>query len=367
MANGFCPYLLQDIGAITGNANPMYKIQPNGFTGMLLTAGTPAAIQNAPGNGHFKTVQVKYMKRATVAQTDTSLSCDQTQINSYNEATVSVANIRQYSFHVEDETMAAYCDPTTTRVSAGSLPGGVLSEVLSQIFSGANAILHGVNQDVLGLLTWGKNKVTGNNAATTMNISKDLTVQSLTAGVTQLLADYKKNYLTSRPQIVGQGIFINYVLQAAYSTPNIYGFDTKMALGNFDFWNDSDFDSTIGTNQIGVFEPNSIQLVSYLKYTGFKSGTFGTDTFGTITLPMYMADEVVPVSFDIQVRYHPCATEVTNAYTGQALSIEKGWQVILSKNFGLFQLPTDSYRAEDQAHGINGALRYSVTNTCETC
>jgi len=367
MATGFCPYLLQDISEVTKNASPMYKIQPNGFTGMLLQAGSPGIIRNDSYNGHKKTVQIKYMQRATVAQTDTALSCDATLLNAYTEATVSVGNIRQYSFMVEDETMAAYCDSASSRVQAGSMPTGVASEVLSQVFNGANAIIHGVNRDVLGLLTWGKNVVTGLNTATTLNISKDLAVQSLTSGVTQLLSDYKKNYLTNRPQVVGQGLFLNFTLQQPFASPNIYGIDSKIATGSFDFWNDSDFDTVIGTNQVGVFEPNSIQLVEYLKYQGFKAGVFGTDTFGTITLPMYTATEVVPVKFDIQLRYHACETTLTDAYTGQSFTAQKGWQVILSKNFGLFQIPADAYRSEDAARSVNGALRYAVTNTCDTC
>lgn len=367
MANGLCPYILQHISEVTKEANPMYKVRPYGFTSMLYTASSPAAVKYDQGNGHFRSVQVKYRKRATVAQTDTSESCAVTLVNAYNETSVSVGNVRQYSFHVNDETMAAYCSDASNKMMAGIPPTPIMNEVLDQIFSGANAILHGMNQDLLGLITWGRNITTGANTSTTLNISKDVQVQELGDGIQRLLADYAKNDLTSRPQIVGQGIFLNHVLMQPYKGLDQFGIDTRIQTGMYDFWNDADYDTTIGTNQIGVFEPNSIQIVEYMKYQGFKAMTIGADTFMQIALPYFTANSVVPIKFDLHLRYHPCAETLTDAYTGAPLAIEKGWQVILSKNFGLFQVPTDAYRNEDPSFFVNGALRYTVTNECETC
>lgn len=369
MSLGFCPAILQGIDEVAKDANPMYKVQPNGFTSMLMRASTPGVIKNDSYNGHKKTVTIKYRPRITVAQTDTTASCDNTLVQPYSEASVSIATYRQSSFHLDDEVLAQYCDDTTKMVSTGGAPSQLMyREVLDQIFSHANALLHGVNQDLLGLLTFGRNKVNNVSTAVTVNLPKDTAVQPITDGIYKLMGDYKKNNLTGRPQIVGQGMMLNYSLSQPSKGLDQGGFDSKIASGFYDFWNDDDFDTVIGTNHIGVFEPNALQLVEYLKYQGYKAGAKpGASTFFTMPLPMIVNNEVVPVWFDVQLRYNDCESTITDAYSGSPLTIQKGYQVIISKNFGLFQIPSDSYRAEDPMHNVNGALHYLISNSCDVC
>lgn len=374
MALGYCPALLQSLAEVSKDANPMYKVQPNGFTSMLMRASTPGVIKNDSFNGHKKTVTIKYRPRITVQQTDTSASCDNVLVQPYSEATVTVASYRQSGFHIEDETMAQYCEDATQMAANGGKPSTLMyREVIDHIFSHANALLHGVNQDLLNLLVFGKNKVSGSTAAVTINLPKDTSVQPINDGVPKLLGDYKKNGLTGRPQIVGQGMMLNYVLSQFAKGLDQSGFDSKIMTGAFDFWNDDDFDNIIGANEIGVFEPNAVQIVEYLKYQGWKAGSKpGASEFGTMPLPMLVNNEVVPVWFDWQLRYNDCETTMTDAYTGQTFTAQKGYTMIISKNFGLFQIPADAYRAEDPMRGftaasVNGALNYLISNNCDVC
>lgn len=365
MATGFCPYLLQSIGEITKEANPMYKIQPNGFTGMLLTASTPGLIKNDSYNGHKKTVQVKKRQRFTVEQTDTSESCDNVLTPAYTEDTVSVANIRQLAFHIDDETIAQYCDQASSIQSPNGMKPmtPLMYEVLDTVMSAANALLRGVDQDLLNLLVFGRNKVNGLNTAKTINLPLTVTTQPLNNGVTEILADYRKNGLTGRPQIVGQGLMLNYTMQQIAKGLDNGGLDSSILTALYDFWNDDNYEGVFGSNQFGVFEPNSLQLVEYLRYQGFKAGVKpGGSTFGILPLPMYTANEVKFVEFDYQMKYYDCAQTVTDAYTGGSITVQKGWSMILSKQFGLYQIPSGAYRAEDPMFNVTGALRYTATN-----
>lgn len=365
MATGFCPYLLQAIGEITKDANPMFKIQPNGFTGMLMTASTPGLIKNDSYNGHYKTVQVKKRQRFTVRQTDTTESCDNVNIPAYSEDTVSVANIRQLAFHIDDETIAKYCDDASSlQTPTGMKPmTGLMKEVLETVMSAANALLQGVDQDLLGLLTFGFNKTTNLNTAKTINLPLTVTTQPLNNGITELLADYKKNGLTGRPQIVGQGFMLNYTMQQIAKGLDQYGLDSSILTSMYDFWNDDNYEGVFGSNQFGMFEPNSLQIVEYLRYQGYKAGAKpGGSTFGILPLPMYVGNSVQPVLFDFQWKYYDCATTLTDAYTGQSVSVQKGWSMILSKQFGLYQIPFDAYRGDDPNYRVTGALRYVATN-----
>ena len=48
--------------------------------------------------------------------------------------------------------------------------------------------MDGVNDDLLGLLSWGRNRVTGVSTATSINFSADTTVQKYSEGFPRLFA-----------------------------------------------------------------------------------------------------------------------------------------------------------------------------------
>lgn len=372
MANGIAKPLLDDLMAVAGGAYPGVKVDAHGFLGMVITNTAPGDIKVNSAPGHKQQVDIKYKQRYTKAQTDTALSCDNVLTPSWLEATVAVNNVRQIAMHWNDETIASYMRDASVRQGVpGATPGTtVVAEILTDIQHAANAIMDGVNDDLLGLLTWGKNRVTGASTATALNFSSDTSVQKFTEGFPRLLGDYRKNNLTGRPQIVGAGNFANVALaQAMRSGADQFGYDYRIALAGFDFWMDQNFDDVVGSNVIGVFEPGAVKMVEYNRYTGDKAGNKGVSEFFQIVLPYVdpLSNIVVPVRFDAQLKYDDCGSTYTDAYSGQSVSLEKGYNLILSKTFGLFQIPSDAYRHEDAQRSVNGALRYTVTTNCDTC
>jgi len=370
MANGLAPYLLNDMKSLVGGAYPGHKVDLKGFLAMLTSGPGANPIQTSNLAGHKKEVRFWYRNRNTKPQTDTAASCDNVLTPARKEYTVSVGNTRQIAWHLPDELVASYMDEASARVNVPGGPiGGASAELIDIILSGANGILEGVNDDLLGLITWGKNKVSGSNAAVTLNISADSGVQKLTTGFPKLLGDYKKNNLSGVPNIVGAGLFYSYMLSQPYKGLDQSGMNSMMAAGGVNFFADQDFADTVGADNIGVFEPGSIQMVEYLEYTGFKAGIKpGSSEFGVIALPAVASDgSLLPVKFDWQLKYIDCPTTLTDAYSGSTATYQKGWSFIMKKDFGLFQLPSDSYRQEDGNYSVNGALRYNVTNACDTC
>jgi hypothetical protein len=370
MANGLAPYLLNDLKSLVGTSYPAQKVDLKGMLGMLTSGPGANPIQTNTLAGHKREVRFWYRQRNTRPQTDTAASCDQVLTPARKEYTVSVANTRQIAWHLPDELVAQYMEEASQRVN---IPGGPINgasaEMFDIIMSGANGILAGVNQDLLGLITWGKNKVSGSNAAVTLNISADTNVQKLTTGMPKLMGDYKKNNLSGTPNIVGAGLFYSWMLAQGYKGIDQSGVNSAAAAGMVNFFADQDFADTVGADHIGVFEPGSIQLVEYLEYTGFKAGQKpGASEFGVIALPAMASDgTLLPVKFDWQLKYIDCPTTLTDAYSGSSSTYQKGWSFIMKKDFGLFQIPSDSYRQEDVNYSVNGSLRYNVTNACDTC
>ncbi len=373
MATGFAPYILNDIRSAVGNATPHTKVDMHGLTKFLYTGAGSSPIQTSELSGHKKEVRFYYRNRNTKAQTDTVASCDNVLTPARLEATVSVGNTRQIAWHLPHALVAQYMEEASTRVNLqGSNPmTGVSKEMLEIIFAGCNGILKAMNEDLIGLITWGKNSVAGVSTAVTLNIPKDKNIQDLTVGMPKLLSDYHMNGLTGRPQVVGSGLMYSYMLtQPMSANPDLFGFNSSIATANLDYYPDQDWTATTvgNANTFGVFEPGAIQLVEYIENLGFQSGRLANSTFGVMPLPTVdPLGNAIPVMFDFQLKEIDCPTTLTDAYTGNTATYTKGYSLILKKDFGLFQIPADAYRHEDIQRSVNGALRYTASNACDVC
>ena len=211
--------------------------------------------------------------------------------------------------------------------------------------------------------------MTGVATTQALNINKDNSINPLDDGLTKLLYDYKLNGAKGRPQIIGAGIFLQFMIQKMNAAVGVSqsGLDV-MRLANFDFYYDIEMDTAFGANQIMVYEPNAVQIVEYLEYTGFKAGLKPDGShFGVVALPLMINNEIKPVDFDFQLKYNSCPESFTDAYYGTALTLEKGYNLIISKQCGLWTIPASAYRATDVLNGNRGSYRYTISNNCETC
>jgi hypothetical protein len=366
LGQGFSPYLLQHIESVAGEATPQYKIDVPGFLNLVQSNTKPEILRVDTAGGHKKTAQIKYKQRWTKAHTDTTKSCDNTNVGSRREAAVDLSSVRQFAIHIADETIAKYDEQASKTIAVGKPATSLMNEFVEEIFLAASAILDGVNDDLatVAVSAIGTNRRTGNNSAATINIDSDATTNDLTQGLTQIFADYKTNGGRGIPKIWGSGLMYNFLLQQPSKSFDQSGFDSSVMAKGVNFFHDLSATSILGTNEIVVYEPNAVQIIEYLEYTGFKAGAKpGGSFFGTCTLPMKLNGEVLPVDFDFQLKYNDCQTTMTDAYYGSELVLEKGYNLILSKQSGLFTIPDDAFRINDILHGNRGSLRYTITNS----
>jgi hypothetical protein len=198
-----------------------------------------------------------------------------------------------------------------------------------------------------------------------LNLPQSKAAQILTDGMPKILADYHKNGLTGRPQLVGSGLIYPYMLTQPYTSFDQSGFNTALATAQVDFFPDMDFDAAIATNVFGVFEPGAQQIVEYIENRGFQGGTLGVSEFGVLPLPSIDPNgNFFPVMFDYQLRAIDCPTTLTDMYAGGTASYSKGYSLTLYKQFGLFNTSqADAFRHEDVQRSVNGAIRYTATNS----
>lgn len=371
MALGFAPYLLKDIAAIALENNPEFILDPAGGLNLLNSQKAAQVVNISPdNNGHRKSVKVKYQQRADQNQIADTISCDNVIVPIYNEVDVQIDITKQLGIYISDETIAKYMDEASRTVAVGQPGTPFMREFLFSVMTSTNALVQALDIEILTKLyaNAGVNAVSGVSTPTALNIPLNTTVNPLNSGLNKIITDYQKNSQKGRPQIVGAGLFWDFMTQQPAMSANYAGYDSKIQAARVDLYPDLNVGSVFGgADEILVVAPNSIQPVNYITNRDFRAGQKGTSFFFTIDLPMQIGTEIVPITFDAQLKYIDCPTTLTEAYTGDTITADRGWALFISKQMGIFQIPTDAYQATDRLSGVNGTFLYDVSNECAEC
>lgn len=372
MSLGFAPYLLKQSKLVFQGTAPSTKITPLGYTRMLLENSKPNIVSTGidDGSGHIKEMRIKYRTRLPKGKTSTTDNCDIDARPAYTEATISATMFRKYAIMLEDETIAKYEKEASAMTGTGGELKGVtplMQEQWDLIMETVNGIMQDINDDLVTkqVTNFGTNQVSGSSAAVTVNFPLATTTNALTAGMTKVIADARANEININDcYIVGSGLIDNYYIQQNQRAIGLAqnGLNTNQ-LSLPKFYHDFDCDSAWGSNQFGVFEKNAVQFININRYVGYKAGQKGADWFGTLTVPvMDVQGNMIPFTFDIQMTYITCPTELVIGGYGEAQTVNRGWALIISKSFDAFNIPSDAYDAADRLYGNNGTLRYTGTN-----
>lgn len=368
MALGFCPAFLMHMKYVAGENAPETKVTPSGFLAALLEEGVQAQPMGDPftlsnAAGHIKDLRLKYYTRTVPAQMQTTDSCDIDQIPAYDEVTIDSTDVVKFAIHLNDETIARYCDEASRTVAVGGAPTAFMEEQLAVIMAAMNGFIGKIDQTLLSSVTWGTNQVTGNNSAVTVNFNNDVTVNLVTEGWTKILQDYAMNEGFGTPIVVGSGISNAFRHQLTAGVTNMAQVNNNALYSLINYYHDINSATSWGANQFGVFQKGSIGLVQLDEYVGFRAGVKGTSTFFNAALPLALpgaGDIPRMLNVDFQFKYNDCPTEATVGYETE--SIGRGYTLIMKKNFALWQIPSDAYQASDRLTGNNGSLRYTATN-----
>jgi hypothetical protein len=373
MALGYCPALLLHMKYVVGENAPEHKITPSGFLKMMLEKGAQAKPIGDPFNlanvnGHIKDLRLKYYTRTTPAQMQTSDSCDIDLVQAYDEITIDTTSVVKFGLHFNDETIARYCDEASRSVAMGKAPSSFMEEHLAGLMAALPGFVAKIDQTLLAGITWGTNVVTGASTATAVNFNDDSTVNLFSEGWTKVMSDYRANEGQGRPQVVGSGLVDSAFIQSRNPAMTQYSpLNNNAAAGNMDYYYDLNAATSWGSNQFGVFMPGTFGLVQLDEYVGFRAAVNqpkGTSYFFNMPVPVEMpgSDGLLRMlNIDFQFKYLDCPTTTTVGY--EEVTLERGWSLIMKKNFAPWQIPSDAYQASDRLTGNNGSLRYTATNS----
>ena len=374
MALGFAPNLLQHMKVVAQNNYQGMKITPLNFLKMLIennpslniTKGgeTINPLKRSTLAGHIRDIKLKYLPRAVASQVEELDDCDNNIMYHYTEQDITTPRFVKTSLFLDWQFVEKYQAEASQAVALGTVPAmGALQELQDQIMHSVNALVSKMDTQLMADVVWGTNAVSGNNAVTTLNIDNDSTNFDLSTGIAQMLYEAKFNELFGDVLIAGSGNMQKFELLKGSNAIALAQNGVNLAsLQGYRFYWDINAATSWGTNQVGVFGKGNIGFVDIDRYIAWKTGEFGTSTFGTIELPVETTTGVPKfVRFNIQIKEIDCPTEIYNGYG--TVTSDRGYQVIITKRYGLWQLPTDSVQATDRLTGVNGALRFAITNT----
>lgn len=374
---GFASSLLQHLKVLLESNYAGTKITPTGFMKALVENNPSLRISSVNGDsieglkrstasGHIRDVRLKYLPRITPDQISDYDNCENDFGFQYSETELRTPLFSKAGFQLEWGFVERYKEEASRLVSLGSTPDVVvLNEMVEQIMHTVNGLVANMDGKLLTSVVWGINASTGLNTAKTININKDGSVFDLSDGVTEILHDASVNEIIGSPIIVGSGLMNKYEIAKAATGVNGGGLNRSLQSG-YDWYYDRPSEFVWGTDHVGVFAKGTVGLVDIDRYIAWKTGRHGTSEFAQITLPIETTDGTPQtMTFNLQIRELDCPAEAFDGY--ETRSMGRGYQILISKNFGLFQAPIDQYSATDQLAGNNGALLYNVTNDCDSC
>lgn len=383
MAFGFVPYLLTHLKKLAQENYQGLKITPSGFTQMLLenspklqvtdingvaVPGQGPGIKLSTPGGHIRSLKVKYLPRILASQVQTTDTCDNDVMFTYSESDVTATLTRKLSFFVDWSRVELYESDASNAASMGNPAYATIMEVVEQLMHTVNGLITSVNTGLVGAVTWGAN--VGNSGLATaqsININQDSQVFDLNNGLIKIMRDMRRSEVIGEPILVGNGLIDAFMISRqgfglAQSGINL----TQLPAAGFKYYYDEQTATTWGANQVGAFARNNIGIVDIDRYIAWKTGRFGTSHFATIALPVVTPAGTTTMTFNLQVIEQDCPQDsFPDGYTTS--TVDRGYQIILSKRFGLWQMPGTTVQGTDRLAGVNGAFRFTLTNECEPC
>lgn len=376
---GFVPYLLIHLKMLMEQNYTGTKITPSGFLKMLIQNNPSINVTSIDGQrlsgmklnsagGQVRDVRFKYLPRITDDQIADEDNCDSDFGFYYSEGSLEAPLYSKGGFPLEWNFVERYEAEAARMVATGNPSTPALQELVDQIMHTVNGLIVNIDKKLLGQLSFGVNVETGNNALKPININQAGDTFNLSDGVNEIISDTRLNEFGGNPLIVGSGLFDKY--ESLLPAVGLNGGGVNRAAQNkYDYYYDINADGAaeLGTDAIGVFQKGSIGFVDIDKYVGFKTGKHANSWFATIMLPVESGVEGAPVMmpFNLQIIETDCPEEASDGYVTRTMG--RGYKVMISKQFGLFQQPTDAFAAGDRMANTNGALRYSITNDCDGC
>lgn len=353
---GVAAAIMMNISAIAGLNDPQLKITPVGFLKMLLENNAMTEVNNLPDiqSGQKRQIDVKYLQRGIESEVSSTDDCETPISPSWKTTTIGDAMYNKVGIFISDEDMRKYVTAATDPTSLGNSAQQVSKALYETVLSYINALLQKIDGNLVAAqaLKFGVNAAYGDSLAHQIALG---TRADMDNGVVKLVLDAEANEVADELMICGNGRVRAFDIYNKLKT----GTDSDgFAALNLKAYSDPKTVSGWGANHFGVFAKGTVGFVDCPQNVGIYAGEHGSSFFFQLPMPLPLSDgTVLPLAFDCQLKYIDCPEK-----NGEGETIAKrGWKLIISKTYGLFNLPNDAFKVGDPLRGVNGAFHYVAT------
>ena len=362
---GFVNALLLNIATIAGINDPQLKVTAPGFLNMLLENGANTQVVNAEAlrNGQEREIKVRYMQRGLESEVEDRDDCDTLITPELKESTITRPNFSKIGIYITDETMRKLQAEAVQKVPVGSPATPMMMALYQTVLVKLNGLIQKMNANLLTAQStaWGTNVAYGNATPNTLTFGGQMNMDN---GIVKLILDAQVNEIEGAVTIVGNGVVNAFqVLNNMKAGTDAQGFPRA----NFQVYNDMRCASIWGVNHFGVFARGLSAFVDFNRNVGSFAGEKGGAMFFTLPIPVQLANGTLStLVLDAQLNYEICPI-----YDDSGTKVaDRGWKLLLSKNYGLWNAPNDTFAATDRMNGFNGSLHYigeAAPNCVQVC
>lgn len=351
---GFAQALIMNISAIASVNDPQLKLTPTGFLKMLLANNASTQINNlaALRNGQEKTIKLRYLQRGLESEVSDQDDCDTPLGATWKETEIKHPLYSKIGIFISDDDFSKYQDEAVTTLSTGSPSATMMRGLYEVLLSKLIGLIGKIDDNLIAAQAakWGGNAAYATAVGTNPTAAQTITLgttASLDGGIVKLQEDALINEINDKLLICGNGLVTRYdIYNRAKNGVDNNGFGKLLMEAYYDPRTISKW----GKDFFGAFAKGTIGFVDFNKYVGAYAGEKGGSLFFTLPIPVDIDGQLSSISFDCQLKYNDCPTE----------DHPRGWQLIVGKTYGLFNLPNDSFASTDVLNGVNGSFLYKA-------
>jgi hypothetical protein len=341
---------------VTAPNAPQMKADSVGFLSSLMSEynkGMSESISITTPEGRRREARVSYRPRRTATNTITTKTCGTGAGLTMLEDLVTVNSFVKTGnpdLVFDNSYMQRLCGANDVPPDMASRDWlAAASFIGRELMSAMNGLRARLDSELLTAVStqFGVNAATGNNGVVDIGVINGTTGAKVELGYQLFKRQLFTNRITTPPIIVGAGNFYSFNQSMGWGCCNDGGTDWSQvaAQSGYYYFPDHFTDTIIGANQLVVYAPGSLNLVTFNANVGPYAGSTPTGE------KFILADPLVDgLAYDVTVRYVDCNTS-GGTYDGS-------WVIDMGLTYGLYVIPSDAYAAGDILAGNNGVLRY---------
>lgn len=358
---GFAQAAIKNINLVAKQNDPQLKLTPTGFLRLLIENNATAEINNIEElrKGLTRNIKLRYLQRGLESEVTDTDDCETPLSVDWKESEITHPLFSKIGIFISDDDMRQYQEEATTTLALGDAQSAPLMRGLYELLlSKIVGLIGKIDSNLIAAqaTSWGANAAYANSTAAQtlqLGVSTDFNT-----GYVKLMEDAVVNEINDKLLICGNGLITRYDIFQKLKLGNDSAGIGSLPLNSY---YDPRTITGWGKDHFGAFAKGTVGFVDWNRYVGAFAGEKGGSVFFTLPVPVELDGSLTSLVFDCQLKYVDCPEYGDSSEVTQP----RGWKLIVSKHYGLFNQPTNAFATTDVLKGVNGSFHYIASQNGE--